>query len=214
MSTAHIHITLKHGLFDAQGSTVRRALHQLGHAAVEDVRIGKYITVELDNTLASDEMQHRLDLMCQQLLANPVIENYEIIFDEDVPEAATPTTSKPLMNRTTNRPTARVSAINPQVSDPKTPGGVSINEPFALDYNSYRTLPTEEKLSLRSMAWQKHGAWIMQQLNEREADWVICVGGEVLDSGASLDTYPGEERLTSLGEANDLVPWVFTRPPG
>jgi len=211
MPTAHIHITLKHGLYDAQGSTVRRALHQLGHNAVQDVRIGKYITVNLDDSLASDELQHRLDLMCQQLLSNPVIENYEIVFDEDVPESAAPVTLQPLKRRT--RPTAHVSAQNPPASDPKTPGGVSINEPFALDYNSYRSLPTEEKLALRSMAWQKHGTWIMSQLNEREADWVLCVGGEVVDSGPTLDTYPNEERLNTLGEANDLVPWVFTRPP-
>jgi phosphoribosylformylglycinamidine synthase len=211
MPTAHIHITLKPGLFDAQGQAVRRALHQLGHSAVQDVHIGKYITLQLDDTLSEDELQHRLDLMCQQLLANPVIENYEIAFEGAVPEAAAPLAPAPLANHA--RPTARASAFNPPASDPKTPGGVSVSEPFALDYNSYRSLPTEEKLALRSMAWQKHGAWIMQQLDEHEADWVICIGGEVLDSGATLDTYPGEERLTKLGEANDLVPWVFTRPP-
>ena len=211
MPIAHIHITLKQGLYDAQGSTVRRALHQLGHGAVQDVRIGKYVTVNLDDSLASDEMQHRLDLMCQQLLANPVIENYDITFDEDVPEMATPTSHTPLTARL--RPTSRASALTPPASDPKTPGGISINEPFALDFSTYRTLPTEEKLALRSMAWQKHGAWIMGQLNERRADWVLCVGGEVIESGPSLDTYPNETRLNQLGDANDLVPWVFTRPP-
>ncbi len=211
MPTAHIHITLKQGLYDAQGSTVRRALHQLGHGAVQEVRIGKYITLQLDESLASDEMQHRLDLMCQQLLANPVIENYDIAFEGEVPEAASPITPRPVASRM--RPTSRASAMTPPASDPKTPGGVSINEPFALDFNDYRSLPMEEKLSLRSMAWQKHGAWIMGQLNERQADWILCVGGEVLDSGPSLDTYPNEERLNQLGEANSLVPWVFTRPP-
>lgn len=210
MPIAHVHITLKQGLFDAQGSTVRRALHQLGHDAVQNVRIGKYITVQLDDSLSSEELQHRLDVMCHQLLANPVIEDYEIVFDDDIPDAAGPTSPTPLASRL--RP-VRVSAITPQASDPKTPGGVSINEPFALDYTSYRSLPTEEKLSLRSMAWQKHGAWIMQQLNERRADWVVCIGGEVLESGPSLDTYPSEEHLERLGDANDLVPWVFTRPP-
>lgn len=211
MPTAHIHITLKQGLYDAQGSTVRRALHQLGHDAVQEVRIGKYVTLFLDDSLSSEETQHRLDLMCQQLLANPVIENYDITFDADVPESATPLSSAALASRP--RSTSRASAFNPPASDPKTPGGVSINEPFALDFNSYRSLPTEEKLGLRSMAWQKHGAWIMGQLNERTADWVLCVGGEVIESGPTLDTYPSEARLNQLGESNDLVPWVFTRPP-
>ena len=96
MPTAHIFVTLKPGLFDAQGATITRALHQLGHSAVQDTRIGKLITLTLDDSLAADEMQHRLDQMCQQLLANPVIENYEITFEDDIPEAATPTTSASL----------------------------------------------------------------------------------------------------------------------
>ncbi len=211
MPTAHIFVTLKPGLFDAQGATITRALHQLGHNAVQETRIGKLITVALDDSLADDEMQHRLDQMCQQLLANPVIEDYEITFEDDIPEAATPTAVTSLRSRI--RPTSRASAGSTPASDPKTPGGLPINEPFALDYVSYRSLLTEEKLSLRSMAWQKHGTWIMNQLNERRADWVLCVGGEVVESGESLDTYPGEERLTQMGDANDLVPWVFTRPP-
>jgi phosphoribosylformylglycinamidine synthase len=204
MPTAHIHITLKPGLFDAQGTTVRRALHQLGHDTVQDVHIGKYIALALDDTLPADQLQQRLDQMCQQLLANPVIENYEIAFSDSPQRAATPP-PPPV------RGAARPSLPNPLVTDAK--GGAGVSEPFALDYASYHVLPTEEKLSLRSMAWQKHGVWIMQQLNEHEADWVICVGGEVLDSGATLATYPNEERLTKLGETNDLVPWVFTRPP-
>lgn len=211
MPTAHIFVTLKPGLFDAQGATIRRALLQLGHNAVQDARIGKLITLQLDDTLPGEEMQHRLDQMCQQLLANPVIENYEITFEGDVPEAAAPTSHTPLRERM--RPTSRASASSTPASDPKTPGGISINEPFALDFNAYTSLPTEEKLALRSMAWQKHGTWIMNQLNERRADWILCVGGEVIESGESLDTYPPEARLTELGTANDLAPWVFTRPP-
>lgn len=211
MPTAHIFVTLKPGLFDAQGATISRALHQLGHNAVQDTRIGKLITITLDDSLAYDELQHRLDQMCQQLLANPVIEDYEITFVEDVPEAATPTSPASLRSRI--RPTSLSASGSIPPSDPKTPGGLPINEPFALDFTSYRSLPTEEKLALRSMAWQKHGAWIMSQLNEKSADWVLCVGGEVVESGQSLDTYPSEERLTQLGDANDLVPWVFTRPP-
>lgn len=211
MPTAHIFVTLKPGLFDAQGATISRALHQLGHNAVQDTRIGKLITITLDDSLAADEMQHRLDQMCQQLLANPVIENYEITFDEEVPDSATPTTPTSLRSRI--RPTSYASAGSTQASDPKTPGGLPINEPFALDFISYNSLPTEEKLGLRSLAWQKHGAWIMSQLNEKGANWVLCVGGEVMESGESLDTYPSEERLAQLGDANDLVPWVFTRPP-
>jgi methylmalonyl-CoA mutase cobalamin-binding subunit len=73
-------------------------------------------------------------------------------------------------------------------------------------------LPSEEQLALRSQALLKHGAWITAQLDERDADWILVVGGEVVDSGASFESYPAEDRLKELGTANNLVPWVFTRP--
>ncbi len=208
MPIAHIYVTLKSGLFDAQGATIRRALHQLSHSAVQDVRIGKLITLTLDDALSNEEMQRRLDQMCQQLLSNPVIEDYEITLDSDGPAVSGEPTLSPLRKPTYSRPT--LGALG---GDVKTADGVAINEPFALDFTAYQSLVNEEKLALRSMAWQKHGAWIMGQLNERHADWILCVGGEVLDSGDTLDNYPSEERLTELGKANDLAPWVFSRPP-
>ena len=117
MYTAHIFVTLKPGLFDAQGATIRRALHQLGHGAVQDARIGKLITITLDDTIASQEVQHQVDQMCRKLLANPVIENYEITFEGDVPESAAPTSSASLHSRL--RPTLRASAGSTPASDPK-----------------------------------------------------------------------------------------------
>ncbi len=82
MATAEIHVTLKPALLDTQGATVRKALHQLGYAAVQDVRIGKFITLEVDEAQAGPQMQALLEEMCQKLLANPVIEDFEIAIDE------------------------------------------------------------------------------------------------------------------------------------
>ncbi len=77
MPLAEIHVTLKPALFDAQGETIKKALHQLGHTGVQNARIGKYITLEIEGADAAT-LQGQLDLMCQQLLANPVIEDYEV----------------------------------------------------------------------------------------------------------------------------------------
>ena len=76
MAIAEIQVTLKPALLDVQGKTVLRALQQLGHSEVEDVRIGKVIYVQVNDTLAGAALQSELDQMCAQLLANPVIENY------------------------------------------------------------------------------------------------------------------------------------------
>jgi phosphoribosylformylglycinamidine synthase len=72
---AHIKITLKRGVLDPQGKAIQNALGSLGFKGVEDVRQGKYIEIELaeDNEAKARAAVER---MCQELLANTVIENY------------------------------------------------------------------------------------------------------------------------------------------
>jgi phosphoribosylformylglycinamidine synthase len=72
------------GIADPQGATVERALPALGYDNVSDVAIGKIIRLVVD---APDEETARsqVDEMCRRLLANPVIEHYEIHLAELVP---------------------------------------------------------------------------------------------------------------------------------
>ncbi len=72
---AKVFITLKPGLLDAQGKTIKGALDALGFRGVRDVRIGKYIEIDLTGGRASRQAVER---MCRKLLANPVIEQYRI----------------------------------------------------------------------------------------------------------------------------------------
>ncbi|MDP7601952.1 MAG: phosphoribosylformylglycinamidine synthase subunit PurS [Rhodospirillales bacterium] len=74
---AKIHVTLKNGVLDPQGKAVSHALGSLGFEGVDDVRQGKYIEVDLAETNA-DKARESVDEMCRQLLANTVIENYDI----------------------------------------------------------------------------------------------------------------------------------------
>ena len=73
---AKVYITLKPGLLDAQGKTVKQALDGLGFKGVADVRIGKYIELELTGRSASAKRE--VEQMCKKLLANPVIETYRV----------------------------------------------------------------------------------------------------------------------------------------
>lgn len=80
MAHARVYITLKEGILDPQGKTVLRALKSLGYDEVEDLRIGKYMEVEL----AGDDkgtLEQRLGEMSEKLLANPIIENYRMEVD-------------------------------------------------------------------------------------------------------------------------------------
>jgi phosphoribosylformylglycinamidine synthase len=72
---ARIYITLKSTVSDPQGMTVKGGLHQLGFTNVNDVRIGKFI--ELEVTAESVEMAElEVTDMCDKLLANMIIEEY------------------------------------------------------------------------------------------------------------------------------------------
>ena len=74
---AKVHITLKNGVLDPQGKAIEGALGSLGFSGIEHVRQGKYFEIDLrgsDKAKAKAE----LDDICRKLLANTVIENYEI----------------------------------------------------------------------------------------------------------------------------------------
>ncbi len=236
MPLAEIHVTLKPALFDAQGETIKKALHQLGHSGVQNARIGKFITLEVAGE-DSAALQGQLDLMCQQLLANPVIEDYQITlavpaqtalqaaragvaFDpirdaQTVPTSASLAEGGPAEAVMTSRVSggAGVSAsVSGGVEAVTTSGGMGISDPFTVDFRSYEGMPTEAKLALRTLALRKHGSWIEKQLAAQGAAWILCVGQQVSESGVTLDSYPSDQHLLKLGVARDLVPWVFTRP--
>jgi phosphoribosylformylglycinamidine synthase len=72
-----VHIVPRRGLLDPQGKAVADALHTLGFSSVRDVHVGRHIVVEMDVADTSAAERTTRD-MCQKLLANPVIEDFEI----------------------------------------------------------------------------------------------------------------------------------------
>ena len=74
---ARVVVTLKKSVLDPQGQAVSRALGTLGFSEVKDVRLGKIIELDLDET-DSARARERLTQMCEKLLANTVIEEYRI----------------------------------------------------------------------------------------------------------------------------------------
>jgi phosphoribosylformylglycinamidine synthase len=68
---------LKPGIADPQGRTIERALPALGYSGVDGVRVGKVIHLRLDANDAADA-ERRVTEMCEKLLANTVIESYEV----------------------------------------------------------------------------------------------------------------------------------------
>ena len=72
---ARVYVTLKRGVLDPAGKAIVSGLHALGFEEVSDVRLGKFIEVEV---APGPEPHARLEAMCEQLLANSVIEDYRV----------------------------------------------------------------------------------------------------------------------------------------
>ncbi|PYZ92231.1 phosphoribosylformylglycinamidine synthase [Salipaludibacillus keqinensis] len=77
-----VYVTLKEGVLDPQGSAVKNSLHHLGFGGVEDVRIGKVMSLRMEAT--EDTIDNQVKEMCDKLLANPVIEDYSYETEEVV----------------------------------------------------------------------------------------------------------------------------------
>lgn len=72
---AQVYVTLRPSVLDPAGAAVQSGLGQLGYEGISGVRIGKYIELNLSATDEADA-KAKVDQMCDQLLTNPVIENY------------------------------------------------------------------------------------------------------------------------------------------
>ncbi|HKH41889.1 MAG TPA: phosphoribosylformylglycinamidine synthase subunit PurS [Solirubrobacterales bacterium] len=72
---AKVLIRPKEGILDPQGKAVERALPALGFEGIHDVRVGRLVELEVDDPA-------KLDSLSEKLLANPLIEDYEIVIDE------------------------------------------------------------------------------------------------------------------------------------
>ena len=73
----HVRVIPRPGLLDPQGQAIEHALSSLGFAGVRDVRVGKAIELQVD-AASADAAEAQVRKMCDQLLANPVMEDFVI----------------------------------------------------------------------------------------------------------------------------------------
>ena len=74
---ATVEITRRPEIADPQGTTIQRALHDLGHNEVMSVRVDRVIHLEVDGDDPA-LVQSRVEEMCRQVLANPVLEDFSV----------------------------------------------------------------------------------------------------------------------------------------
>ncbi|RWZ57974.1 phosphoribosylformylglycinamidine synthase subunit PurS [Halobacillus fulvus] len=81
MRKVKIYITLKEAVLDPQGKAVQNSLRSLEYNNVQEVRVGKYMEMMVEDT---EDIEAQVDQMCDKLLANPVIEDYSYTIEEVV----------------------------------------------------------------------------------------------------------------------------------
>lgn len=81
---AEIRVTPREGILDPEGETIARALEDLGYGEVERVRSGRLIHLRL-RAADAREGRERVESMCEELIANPVIEDYEVRLEPESP---------------------------------------------------------------------------------------------------------------------------------
>ena len=73
---AHVYVTLKRTVLDAQGQTVADALRRMEYRGVADVRQGKYFQLTLDDGIEQSTAQAEVERIAREVLTNPVIEEF------------------------------------------------------------------------------------------------------------------------------------------
>ena len=76
-----VFVQLKDGMLDPQGKTLEHALESLGYSGVDGVRVGKWITFDVEGE-GREAIERQVGEMCERLLANTVIERYSFSLEE------------------------------------------------------------------------------------------------------------------------------------
>jgi phosphoribosylformylglycinamidine synthase len=82
IARVEVFVHLKEGMLDPQGKTLEHALESLGYTGVDGVRVGKWITFEVEGE-EREAIERQVEEMCERLLANTVIERYKFTLRED-----------------------------------------------------------------------------------------------------------------------------------
>ncbi len=80
MKKVKIYVTLRESVLDPQGSAAKNSLTKMGYNEVEELRIGKYIEIQISET--ERDIDTIVKEMCEKLLVNTVIENYRFEVEE------------------------------------------------------------------------------------------------------------------------------------
>lgn len=75
---ANVFVTLKEGVLDPQGKAIQHSAESIGFEKIKDIRQGKYFEIDLDDSIDSAAAHDTISRLSQEVLANPVIEDFKV----------------------------------------------------------------------------------------------------------------------------------------
>lgn len=185
-----VFVTLRTGLNDAQGDVVGKALHSLGYDEVQQVRIGKYIELEI----AGDDVEavrQRARAMAEQLLSNPIIEDFAVNVASSNPHGLV-------------REAQATYQVKARVEDWRG---------FHMSVEEYMKLDWDARSELHWEFQQLHGDWIAEQKQSRNAEWLLVTEGRVDASGPNWRECPDGLEVGKMCLRDQKLYWTFSRDP-
>jgi hypothetical protein len=86
-------------------------------------------------------------------------------------------------------------------------------ELFKIPFEKYLALSEDERAAIAFRAYKILDSWIDEELEARQARWMLVCGGEILESSPKLIEYPAREKLMTIGKKSGLIPFVFVYKP-
>ncbi len=87
------------------------------------------------------------------------------------------------------------------------------DEIFKISFEEYLALSGDERRDIRLSGYSKFRNWIEEELQRRQAEWMIVIGGKIIQTGQTLDDYPSRDKLYKIGRQFDRIPFVFIANP-
>jgi phosphoribosylformylglycinamidine synthase len=75
---AKVYVTFKPSVLDPQGKAIQHSIELLGYTGIADIRQGKYFEIALDGSLSEEQTRDQITRMAQDVLSNPIIEDYRV----------------------------------------------------------------------------------------------------------------------------------------
>lgn len=90
---------------------------------------------------------------------------------------------------------------------------VEVADPFSVPWETYLRLPPECAERLKERVWDENGDWIREQIEERNAAWILVCNREIIKWSDDLKEYPSRQERKEIAKKHNLFPFVFARPP-